>query len=122
MKIYDLFKDVTPVRIYGTYWTRQRISRNMTLWRHDLVRTIPGADLHITVCFRDRAGRVQNGPIDHHSTLFLPGSKYHYGWKYGDFAEPRDSPHLESQILLFELFKHERHHFYDNRVINRMYS
>ena len=93
----------------------------MTLWRHDFVQAY-GADLHITVCFRDFRGR-QNGPIDHHSTLFhSAGSKYHYGWKYGQFAEPRDSPCLEAQILLFELFKHERHQLYDSRVIRRMFS
>ena len=94
----------------------------MTLWRHDFVQAY-GADLHITVCFRDFRGRIQNGPIDHHSTLFhSAGSKYHYGWKYGQFAEPRDSPCLEAQILLFELFKHERHQLYDCRVIRRMFS
>ena len=94
----------------------------MTIWRHDLVQA-DGADLHITVCFRDWARHVRNPPIDHHSTLyFTDGSKFHYGWKFGIFHETRDSPCLEAQILLFELFKYERSRLYDRRVIDRMYS
>ena len=97
----------------------------MTLWRHDQVKPKEGGDLHITVVFRDQWGRVQNGPIDHHCTYyFSPTRKFHYGWKYGLWAESRDSPDLGAQILLFEQFKHDRTRLglYDVRVSDRMYS
>ena len=96
----------------------------MVVWRHDLIKPKEG-DLHITVIFRDQWGKVQNGPIDHHCTYFFsPTVKYHYGWKFGLWAESRDSPNLEAQILLFEQFKHDRTRLglYDVRVTDRMYS
>ena len=96
----------------------------MVVWRHDLIKPEEG-DLHITVIFRDQWGKVQNGPIDHHCTYFFsPTVKFHYGWKFGIWAESRDSPNLEAQILLFEQFKHDRTRLglYDVRVTDRMYS
>ena len=96
----------------------------MVVWRHDDIKAKRG-DLHLTVFFRDQWGKVQNGPVDHHCTYyFSPNQKYHYGWKYGLWAESRDSPDLGAQILLFEQFKHDRARLglYDSRVIRRMYS
>ena len=95
----------------------------MTLWRHKDIKSKIGGDLHITVIFRDRWGKVQNGPVDHHATLFFNKRvKFHYGWKYGNWAESRDSPILDAQICLFEQFKIDRRNLYDRRIINRMWS
>ena len=96
----------------------------MLLWRHDDIKVTQG-DLHITVIFRDQWGKVQNGPVDHHSTYyFSPTRKYQYGWRFGEWADSRDSPNRGAQILLFEQFKFDRARLglYDARVIRRMYS
>ena len=116
------------VRIPGTLWRCVEHTNNMHHYYHDSFPSTNGYNMHITIVFNDSHGKVRNGRIDVHSTLWRGSGqkKIHYGWctdANGNEVWRDLDPRVSSNkmiIALLHQFHFDKRAFFSVKTYRRM--